>query len=529
MFKKAIALLKMERKGKGKRLQSRLFAFFAFAGAFIIMMFVLLLLFGIPDSGRHAVRTFMESELGRINRDINQDFGKLAAEGIYFADVSADAAGQLFEEHGYQGVDFRRHPELIEEFLTAQTPRMLELMDRLSCSGVYIMLDATVNPDIDGAQNSRAGVFLKKTTVGAVSSMSKIYCLRGSAEIARQNGIELLGQWRMEFDIKGEEFFGTVMSNAEKNADAKLSRLYCWTNRITLKDNSESGFLLCVPMISAGRVYGVFGIEVSDRFFKRMYSPGSSEYPGIFIAAAPADGSKFFIDKGMIAGNYYLTGSHMHAPLNVISVHSGFNVYDDGTNAYGGLSAEIKLYPDDSVYSGQEWITAVLINETELQKLINGSTGYLIAIAAVLLVLSLGMSVFISKKYLEPVTDGLNAIKNKSFTEAENKYVEINDLAQSLAAMEEKVTNGGDTNPLLEQFLRNAETLSPAELSVFKLYLKGCKAQEIADELFLSINTIKTHSRRIFSKLGVTSRKELMVYVRMMEEAGMISGVRHDE
>ena len=34
----------------------------------------------------------------------------------------------------------------------------------------------------------------------------------------------------------------------------------------------------------------------------------------------------------------------------------------------------------------------------------------------------------------------------------------------------------------------------------------------------LSINTIKTHNRRIYTKLNVTSRKELMVYVEMMKE-----------
>ena len=43
--------------------------------------------------------------------------------------------------------------------------------------------------------------------------------------------------------------------------------------------------------------------------------------------------------------------------------------------------------------------------------------------------------------------------------------------------------------------------------------------REIAEILCLSINTIKTHNRRIYMKLNVTSRKELMVYIQMMEEA----------
>ncbi|NLB55923.1 MAG: helix-turn-helix transcriptional regulator, partial [Lentisphaerae bacterium] len=51
-------------------------------------------------------------------------------------------------------------------------------------------------------------------------------------------------------------------------------------------------------------------------------------------------------------------------------------------------------------------------------------------------------------------------------------------------------------------------------------YMEGHTANEITKILFLSINTIKTHNRRIYMKLQVNSRKELMVYVNMMKEIG---------
>lgn len=38
----------------------------------------------------------------------------------------------------------------------------------------------------------------------------------------------------------------------------------------------------------------------------------------------------------------------------------------------------------------------------------------------------------------------------------------------------------------------------------------------------MSINTIKTHNRRIFAKLNVSTRKELLVYIDMMKELNMI-------
>jgi len=45
-------------------------------------------------------------------------------------------------------------------------------------------------------------------------------------------------------------------------------------------------------------------------------------------------------------------------------------------------------------------------------------------------------------------------------------------------------------------------------------------AKEIAEILCLSINTIKTHNKRIYMKLNVASRRELLLYVEMLKEAG---------
>jgi len=66
-------------------------------------------------------------------------------------------------------------------------------------------------------------------------------------------------------------------------------------------------------------------------------------------------------------------------------------------------------------------------------------------------------------------------------------------------------------------FKENIKKLSRAETAVFHLYMEGYSAGDIAGKLFVSINTIKSHSKNLFRKLNITSRKELMVYARMMK------------
>ncbi|MES2208611.1 MAG: helix-turn-helix transcriptional regulator [Chloroflexota bacterium] len=54
------------------------------------------------------------------------------------------------------------------------------------------------------------------------------------------------------------------------------------------------------------------------------------------------------------------------------------------------------------------------------------------------------------------------------------------------------------------------ERLSPAERRVFDLALDGLSTQAIADELVLSEATIRSHLTRIYAKLGVQGRIELL-------------------
>ncbi len=52
------------------------------------------------------------------------------------------------------------------------------------------------------------------------------------------------------------------------------------------------------------------------------------------------------------------------------------------------------------------------------------------------------------------------------------------------------------------------EALSPAEIAVIRLLASDLSQREVGRRLFLSVNTVKTHTRSIYRKLGVTSRAE---------------------
>lgn len=51
--------------------------------------------------------------------------------------------------------------------------------------------------------------------------------------------------------------------------------------------------------------------------------------------------------------------------------------------------------------------------------------------------------------------------------------------------------------------------LTPAEAQVVKFILHGSPAEAVARELGVSVETVRTHIRRAYSKVGVTSREQL--------------------
>jgi DNA-binding NarL/FixJ family response regulator len=59
-----------------------------------------------------------------------------------------------------------------------------------------------------------------------------------------------------------------------------------------------------------------------------------------------------------------------------------------------------------------------------------------------------------------------------------------------------------------KKVLKNTEELTRRELELLKLLSKGYRYKEIAEKLFISVDTVRTHIRNIYIKLQVNSKIE---------------------
>jgi LuxR family maltose regulon positive regulatory protein len=85
-------------------------------------------------------------------------------------------------------------------------------------------------------------------------------------------------------------------------------------------------------------------------------------------------------------------------------------------------------------------------------------------------------------------------------------------LVRRLKQVEHPSIPPGDANRTVVR----GEALSNAELAVLRLLRSELSQREISGELQLSFNTIKTHARNIYRKLGVTNRAEAVDRARRL-------------
>jgi two-component system nitrate/nitrite response regulator NarL len=85
-------------------------------------------------------------------------------------------------------------------------------------------------------------------------------------------------------------------------------------------------------------------------------------------------------------------------------------------------------------------------------------------------------------------------------------------IDESLLQQAREAPRGDDKAPLA--------SLSPRELSVAQLVIQGMRNREIAASLGITEGTVKVHLYRVYEKLGVSSRTELLIHASRLTGPG---------
>ena len=92
--------------------------------------------------------------------------------------------------------------------------------------------------------------------------------------------------------------------------------------------------------------------------------------------------------------------------------------------------------------------------------------------------------------------------------------------AEKQTAEEKAETSEKTDSEILEAFVLGKKELTPTEKMIYNFYLEGKTTKEIMEHLNIKENTLKYHNKNIYSKLGVSSRKQLVEIANLLNKKG---------
>lgn len=109
---------------------------------------------------------------------------------------------------------------------------------------------------------------------------------------------------------------------------------------------------------------------------------------------------------------------------------------------------------------------------------------------------------------------GLKLTKTRERIVVKEVAVEVPVEVQVEVPVEVPVASAaGVATPFVRDDRRREQlTITPREIEILELIAQGLSNREIAEKLFVSENTVKTHSSRVFDKLGAKRRTQAVQF-----------------
>ncbi len=456
----------------------------------------------------------LRSDLEHYKERLFTYYGNTAAQGIRLSALAAKEVERTLADHRAGFDDVSDNPRLISALERNTFDILRNALLITDCSGAFIIFDATVNTSLPGSENSRCGLYLKLANINVSKPVNpEMLWTRGAHEVGLENRLIFHNKWELEFSVNRALPYRMALENASKN----LMESYYYAPAMRLYGTWERIMVLFVPIVGKnGAVYGVCGFEISGLFFKLMHSVSDDQDMRLTGLIAQKRGNTIFPGTGLESG----TTSGYFAELGNGELRC---VEEDGLTTFTladgrdfiGVYTEFALSPL-SRNDADPWVVAYFIPKGDYTSVIHTSYLKILLCCIVFLVLAVALCWYINRQCIRPLVAGIGAVK--SGAAKKTNIHEIDDLLEFLAGSDAgKDEQGRDIDMSgFYAFKQNINKLSKAEKSVFELYMKGHSAPEIADLLYVSINTVKTHNKSIYRKLNVSSRKALMVYVQMM-------------
>lgn len=535
-------------------LKQKLFLYMLLLGALLLLALLagLFLSGQLPHTNQETYET-LDVQMEAFEKDVTGYFDRAAASGLHLSETMSELIEQVL--HDRPLADISNRPDAIIQLQQTLLDPLRQALLRSDCSGAFVLLDATINSAVENAAHSRTGIYLQIN--GYDANESDVLLYRGIAGIAKEQGIMPHRKWRQEFDTGLFPDYEKILA-----LDAQdLTDSYYFTPLITLPGTSERAMLLTVPIIGAdGTRLGLCGFEISTSYFMtHLAQPAKlNRLTCLITPEAHRINASAGLSCGTSAGYYRAPAGQLKSK----AAGGGLMLLIGEMRDYVGVRRTISISPNNAPYC-----LLVMIPRTDYLVQVRTVVLQNAILWLLVLLFAISCSLFFSRGFLAPILRALDQLK--SAERVQSNIPEIDDLfaflhardlkhEEDLTALKQAVDHAQHETKRLKQeyeqaqqdyalaqsryesareqiarlapqadpidlenyrlFCEGLRELTRTERKVFDLYFEGKSAKEILEVLQIKENTLKYHNKGIYSKLGVSSRKQLLAYMQQMKQ-----------
>jgi len=542
-LKKAkLKLLFQHFRAEGLSLRKRFLLYIISAIAtFLALTMVLLNLFGFLNPANVQIMRDLDTWLAASVDSIDHDCDELAACAISFSQQLESQIQSYLIDHQLQFDDLQDNSQRLADLQRQLYGTVYLNMQVAPASGAFYILNTTVNSASEIPLFN--GIYLKYVNLSSENTVNNEFALyRGSYATGKENNITFHSGWNNENRTDFFEDCETVFSAGVH---------YALSSVVEIPETWENARYIYVPLRDRqDKIIGVCGFEISDLLFRLSHKTEDPRWGQLVCGLIDQHQGNYY---GQFNSNRYQTGN-TNSNLRIIS-KTDYTQFDFGTESCVGTTRDIFLGNDT-------FTVAMMMPQAQYQRFIRTAQLQNAIIFLILGILTLVCCVIMSHKYVSPILKRIEQVKAREISGDPINIREIDDLFAFLAARDvayetrleelEKERQAAEANATqtqkdyetalrqldlvqgeLEQltaaqhreivleeyefFLCNLGTLTATEYKVYELYLDGKNAKQIAELLGISENTLKYHNKNIYSKLGISSRKQMLRFAALKQ------------
>ena len=461
-----------------------------------------LFLFASLHNTKKDITRSMEIQFSVFRNDMERYFDQLAVMGVNLSQSMSTLVDQQLADRKIAFGRLNDSPEALNALEEAMLEPLCRCLRQTSCSGAFVLLDATVNTRVEGAAHSRAGLYVQKS--GADTPTVPLLLYRGNAEVGKTHSVMPHRKWRMEFQTDQFPDYDRWMTPG----DAPLYQCYALTERFSIPGTSEEVQLLLLPLRGQdGTVYGLCGFEISESYFKQSFAQ-STGFERLTCLLAPA-GSELNAGAAFCGGT---TEGYYHAPRETLVLRGmggGLTQLIGADSAYAGITALCSLNEN------QSYRLAVCIPMADYQRLVFSGNLQMLLIGLFILFFMVFCCIYFHRHILSPAFRQLEEDRRESRRQMDELQLERQQMQNELSRLAD-VCRNESVPDAYQTFVAGIPSLTKTERRIFDGYAAGLRTREIAQQLNIKDSTLRFHNKNIYEKLGISSLKQLQQFITIL-------------